>query len=220
MYTHRVEEEKDLENALAGGVVQPGIAVRATDAGVHAQRLAGNLLGGELAAVGHQASLDRVGRAVLLPGRIVGGRLHGHGVLDPLDDLGHGDKVHLGVVVDHLVHPVEEGVEHFLVVLEPGSMVEQAQGCTVLVKVTVEVVSQEVVELVSSENVGAGVNHGTARKIFINCGIFTPVKLVHHHLPHGMGSGGAPLKISMASVRHSEVHGIRPERRILKRSGN
>ena len=81
---------------------------------MHAQCLARDLLGGELAAVGHQTGLDRVRGAVLLPGRVIVGCLHGHGVLDPLDDLGHGHEVHLGVVGKHFVHPVQEGVEHFL----------------------------------------------------------------------------------------------------------
>ena len=95
-------------------------------------------------------------------------------------------------------------------------MGEKTQGSSVLVKVSVEVVGEEVVELISSENVRAGVQHGASRKVLINGWVLPPVQLVHHHLPDGVGPGGARLEVAVTPVRHLEVHGVGPERRILE----
>ena len=83
---------------------------------------------------------------------------------------------------------------------------------------SVEVVCEEVVELVSSENVGAGVQHSTARQILVNGGVLPPVQLVHHHLPHRVGPGGAALQVAVAPVGHLEVHGVGPQGRVLQGS--
>lgn len=140
-----------LEESVAGGVVEPRVVVRASHAGLQVQGLAGNLLGGELAGVGHPAGRGRVGvdRAAFLPRVEVLdlGRLAG--VLDPLDDLRHGHEVDVVVVGEHLVDPVEEGVEELGVVLEPGGVVIKAERCAVLVVMTLEVVVEEGVELIT-----------------------------------------------------------------------
>merc|ERR1719507_1296003 len=109
----------------------------------------------KLAAVCYQTVCPWTGRALLLPGGIVLGRIHGYRVLNPLDDLGHGDEVRFWVALQDFVDPVQEGIKIFRVVLQPCSMEEQTERGPVLVEVTVEVVSEEVVELVSAEDVGA-----------------------------------------------------------------
>lgn len=140
-----------LEEAIAGGVVEPRVVVRATHAGLQVQCLAGDFLGRELAGVGHPAGRGGVGvdRASFLPRIEVLdlGRLAG--VLDPLDDLRHGHEVDIVVVGEDLVDPVEEGVEELGIVLEPGGVVVEAERGAVLVVVTLKVVVEEGVELIA-----------------------------------------------------------------------
>lgn len=69
----------------------------------------------------------------------------------------------------------------------------QTQWGTVLFVVTVKVVVKEVVELISSQNVRARVDHSTAWKIFVVVGVFTTVKFVHYHFPHSVAPSGATL---------------------------
>ncbi len=187
---------------------------------MHVQHLAGDLVRGQFAAVGDQALGSGPGVASLLPGGVVGGLVHVNGLLDPLDDLGHGDEVGVLVVGKHLVDPVQEGVGKLGVVLQPGRVVEETEGSSVLVKMSVEVVGQEVVELISSQDVGAGVNHSTAGQVFVDSGVLPSVQLVHDHLPDSVGPGGAVLQVTMASVGHLEVHSVGPERGILERGSD
>jgi hypothetical protein len=70
-----------------------------------------------------------------------------------LDNLSHGDKVNVLVLSQNLVDPVEESVEELGVVLEPSGVEEETEGSAVLIVVTVEVVSEEVVELITAQNV-------------------------------------------------------------------
>merc|ERR1712027_9966 len=86
-----------LEESVAGGVVDPGVLVGAAHAGVQVEGLAGQLVGGQLAAVGRQAGRLGLGLALLLPGLKVPGSVDIARVLDPLDDLRHGDKVDIVV---------------------------------------------------------------------------------------------------------------------------
>ena len=182
--------------------------------------LAGELLGGELAEAGVETGRPWLDGALLLP------RLEGPGlvdiprVLNPLNHLRHGHEVHVIVGLQDLVHPVEEGVQELRVILQPGRVEEEAEGGAVLVVVAVEVVRQEVVELVAAEDVRAGVDHCASGKVLVNGRIFTTIKLVHDHLPDGMGSGGALLEIAVANVGHPEVHGVWPKGRVLEGSGD
>lgn len=87
---------------------------------------------------------------------------NGSGILDPLYNLCHSYKVNVIVVRQNLVHPVEEGVEEFRVVLEPGCMEIEAQWSAVLFVMAIEVVVEEGVKLVTSEDVGARVHHSAS----------------------------------------------------------
>jgi len=70
-------------------------------------------------------------------------------VLDPLNDLGHGDKVDVIVVGKNLIDPVEEGVQEFGIVLQPSGVIVESERCAIRVVVTLKVVIQESVELVA-----------------------------------------------------------------------
>ena len=107
------------EDAVPGGVTEPGVLVGAAETGLHVEHLPRQLGRVQLAAVGHEAVVPGPGRALLLPRPEVLGGVHAGGVLDPLDDLGHGHEVHLLVVLQGLVHPVEEGIQELGVVLQP-----------------------------------------------------------------------------------------------------
>ena len=75
---------------------------------------------------------------------------------------------------------------------------------------------EEVVKLVAGQDVGARVDHGTPGQILVDGGVLPPVQLVHDHLPDGVRPGGAVLEVAVAAVGHPEVHGVRPERRVLE----
>ena len=92
------------------GVIEPGVLVGAADAGVHDHLLALQLVSGQLAGVRHETLLPVTHRALLLPGGEVLSIIHADRGLHPEDNLGHGDKVDLLVVLQSLVHPVEESV--------------------------------------------------------------------------------------------------------------
>mgnify|MGYP001463593060 CR=1 FL=1 len=206
---------------VARWVIEPGVLGGTPDTGVHSDLLPCQLAGRELAAVGNKAVRAGPGVALHLPRFIVLGQLHGDGSLHPLDDLGLCDEVDLlTVLLQNLVDPVEEGVEELRVVLEPGGVVEETQGSPVLVEVSVEVVEKEVVELLAGQNTATGVNHGAAWQLLIDGGIIPTVQLIHDHLPRGVGPGRAVLQVAVASVGHSEVHGVGPERRVLQRGSD
>ena len=107
-------------------------------------------------------------------------------ILDPLDHLGHGHEVHVVVVRQHLVYPVEERVQELGIVLEPGGVEVEAEGGPVLLVMAVEVVVEEVVELVTGQDVAARVDHRAAGQVLVVLGILAAVQLVHHHLPNGV----------------------------------
>lgn len=116
-----------------------------------------------------------------------------------------------------LIDPVEEGVEEFGIVLQPSGMEVQSEWGTILIVMTIEIVIQEVVELITGQNVRAGVDHSTARQILIVGRILTTIQLVHDHLPDGMRACGAALQVAVATMWHAEVHGVGPEWRIRQR---
>jgi len=104
-------------------------------------------LGGQLAAVGGNAWFGWWDIALLLPGAKVKGTISVLWILDPLDDLCHGYKVDIIVLLKSLINPEEEGIQDVEVVIQPCSMEEESERSTVLIVVTVEVVVQESVKL-------------------------------------------------------------------------
>ena len=175
---------------------------------------------GQLAAVGHEALRPGAGGTLLLPRQEVLRGLFGDGVLDPLDDLGLGDEVNLGVVLQNLVDPVKESIQELWVVLQPGGVKEKSERSSVLVEVSVEVVCEEVVELISGSDVGAGVHHGAPGEFLIHRRVLPPVQLVDNNLPDSQGPRGTVLQVAVTSVGHSEVEGVRPQRRVLQGGGD
>ena len=115
--------------------------------------LSGQFLGGQFAAVGSQTGWSGLRGTLLLPGLKVPDSAVVLRVLDPLDDLGHGHKVDIIVRLNDLINPVEESIKVGGVILQPSGVEEESQGSPVLVIMTVEVVSKEVVELISAQDV-------------------------------------------------------------------
>merc|ERR550517_80919 len=102
----------------------------------------------------------------------------------------------------------------------PGCVEEKSKRSPILVEMTVEVMSEEIVELVSTQNVGAGIHHCTSCEVLVDCGVLPPIKLIHHHLPDCMGTGGTVLKVTVTPMWHSEVHCVGPKRRVPQRSSD
>jgi hypothetical protein len=207
-----------LKESISGRIIEPRIVWRATVASVQSEGLTGQLFGGQGARVGHGAGGGTDWAALLLPGLEVLDLGAGLRVLDPLDDLSHGDKVNVTVLGQDLVHPEEESIHEFRVVLQPGGVEEKAEGGAVLGVMAVKVVVEEGVELLAGQDVGARVNHGAARKILVESRVFAAIQLVHDEFPDGVTAGGALLQVAVAAVRHAEVEGVRPQRRVLERS--
>lgn len=195
----------DLEETVSGGVVEPRIVVRASDARLQVDGLPGNLFAGQLARVRYPTGRRSVDHALFPPRLEVLHLVDDPGLLHPLDHLRHGHEVHVVVVGQHLVDPEEERVQVLGVVLQPGGMEVQAHGGTVLVVVPVKVVVEEVVELVTREDVGARVHHGAPGNGLVEVRVLPPVKLVHDHLPDGVATGRAMLQVSVTSVGKSNI---------------
>lgn len=53
-------------------------------------------------------------------------------VLDPLDHLGHCNEIHVVVVLQNFIDPVQERVQIFGVVFQPGSVEVETKRSTVL----------------------------------------------------------------------------------------
>lgn len=131
-------------------------------------------------------------------------------ILDPLDDLCHCDEIHVIVIGQDLIDPVQEGIEEFGIVLQPGSMEVQTQWSTILIVMPIEIMIQEVVELIAGQDVGARVDHSTAGQVLVVGGILATIQFVHDHLPDGVRASWTALQIAVASVWHTEVHGVWP----------
>lgn len=155
-------QELDSVVAVARWVVQPWVVVGAPDTRLQVDGLPGNLLGSQLAGVGHPAGRDAF-HGALLPPWIEALRFgYRPRVLDPLDHLGHGDEVHVIMIGEDLVDPVEESVQVFGVVLQPCGVEIQSERSSVLLVMSVEVMVEEVVELIAAEDVRAGVDHSAS----------------------------------------------------------
>jgi len=114
-----------LDESISSGVVEPGVVIGASDAGVEVEGFARQFLGGQLAPVGGNAGWAGLDSTLFLPGLKGACLVNVLGVLDPLDDLGHGNKVDVVVVGQDLIDPVEESIEELWVVLEPSGMEEE-----------------------------------------------------------------------------------------------
>jgi len=102
--------------------------------------------------------------ALLLPGLVVVELVNGARILHPLDDLGHGHEIYVGVVGQSLIQPEEEGVQDLGIVLQESRVEEETKRSSVGLVMTVKVINQELVELISSWLAGeARVHHSTSR---------------------------------------------------------
>lgn len=140
-------------------------------------------------------------------------------LLHPLQDLGHGDKVYI-VSVQNFIDPLNKGIQEFWVQFEPTGVKEYTEWGTVGFVMPVKVVVQEVVKLIPRHDVGTAVHHRTTRQLFVKVRVISSVQLVHDHFPHGMGPCWTILSISVTLVRHSEVEGVGPQRRIAEGCGD
>lgn len=182
-----------LKETVTSRIVNPWIVVWTSDASLKVNGLSWNLFAGQLARVWYPAGWITFDHTFFFPGVEVLRLGDCTWILDPLDDLRHRDKVDVIVVAQNLIHPEEEGVQVLGVVFEPSCVKIESQRCSVLVVVAVEIVVEEVIELVTRQNVGAGVDHSAAWKVFVEVWVLSTVQLIQYHLPDSVASGGAVL---------------------------
>jgi len=191
----------DLEETVSGGVVEPRIVVGASDARLQVDGLPGNLFACQLARVRYPTGRWSFDYALFPPWLEVLHLVNDPRLLDPLDDLRHGDEVHVIMVGQHFIDPEQESVQVFGVVLQPGGVEVQAHRRAVLIVMPIEVVVQKVVELIAGQDVGTRVHHGATGQVFVEVRVFSPVQFVHHHFPHSVAASRTVLQISVTSVR-------------------
>lgn len=74
------------------------------------------------------------------------------------------------------------------------------------------------VEKLTSQDIRARVDHSTSWQVFIIRGVFSSVQFIHDHLPNCVRACRACLEISMATMRHTEVHSVWPQWWVVKGS--
>lgn len=184
----RIAPFGSLEEAITGRIVHPGIIVGAAHASLEVNGLPGHLLGRQLAGMRHPTRWWTLHHALLPPGLEVLRFGDGARILDPLNHLGHRYEVDVGVALQDLVDPIKEGVQKLGIILQPGSVEVETEGRAILLVVTVEIVIEEIVELVTGQNVAAGVHHGAAGQVLVVLRVLATIQLVHHHFPDGVRS--------------------------------
>jgi len=138
--------------SVAGGVEDPGIVVGALDTRVETEGFSGQFPGVQGAGVGQVAVRLALDVTLALPlGEVAQGGDLG-GVLHPLDNLQHGDKVDV-VSVHHLGDELDQLLGEALVGLEPRGVEVEAQGGPVSAVVSVKVVPQKTTKLVPVEDI-------------------------------------------------------------------
>lgn len=170
---------------VSGRILDPWVVVGALDASMKTNRFSWKLPGGQWAGVWQGTDRLTLDLALLFPGSELIDRTDFGGLLNPLENLGHGDEIDV-VLLEHLIDPLDECVEVLGVELQPGSVEVETEWGTVGLVVALEVVIQEVVELFTGNDVGAGVDHRTTGEFFIEGGIVSSVQLVHDHFPDGV----------------------------------
>lgn len=120
-------------------------------AGLKIDELSGNLLRCQSAGGRHPTCWlgILIDRALLPPRLEVLDLVGGLRVLHPLDDLSHGDEVNIVVIRQDFVDPVEEGIKEFGIVLQPGGVEVEAERSAIRVVVTLKVVVQKGVKLIT-----------------------------------------------------------------------
>jgi len=119
---------------------------------VEAQGLPGELPGVEGAGVGEGAEGLTLDITLVLPLREVTESGQLCGVLHPLDNLEHGDKVDI-VSVDHLGDELNKLPLESLVRFDPGSAEMEAKWSSVAAEMPLKIVSQHASKLVRIHNV-------------------------------------------------------------------
>lgn len=190
-----------LEEAVTGRIVHPRIIVGAAHASLKVNGLAGHLLGSQLTGVRYPTRRRTLHHALLPPRLEILRFGDGARILNPLNHLGHRHEVDIGVTLQNLIDPVEEGVQKLRIVLQPGSVEVETEGSAILLVVTVEIVVEEVVELVTGQDIAAGIYHGATGQILVVLWILAPIQFVHHHFPYSMRSLKHYLKRSCYHLR-------------------
>lgn len=195
---------------VSRGVQDPWVIVGALHTSVQTEGFAGEFPRVEGARVGQGAVRLTLDVAFFLPfGEVSEGSQLG-GILHPLNNLKHGDKVDV-IPVNHLIDELGQLLDEALVLLQPRSVEVETKGSTVGVEMPVKVVSQETSKLIRSLDIGTRRDKVTTGQVLIKVGIVPSVELVDDHFPNGVAARGAPLGVTVALVGHTVVQGVGPD---------
>jgi len=183
---------------------------RAFHAGEKSKCLSRQFPGGEWASVGQGAVGLSLHITLFFPFLEISQSCEFSGILHPLDDLEHGDKVDV-VSSQHLLDELDQFLTEFPLGFQPGGMEVKTKGSAVGGEMTVEVVTEETTELLTSLDVRTGGNHVTTGQRFIKSWIISSIQFVHHDFPNWVRSGWTVLSVTMALVRHTEVQSVGPD---------
>lgn len=143
---------------VSGRVLEPGIVLRTLGTGVQSDSLSRQLPSAQRTMVGQIAEWLTLDKTLLLPRGEVADTRQLSGRLHPLQDLSHCDEVDV-VPIEHFVDPLDKSIKVLWIQLQPTCVEEDTQRRPIGLIVAVEVMVEEVVELVTSDNVGTAVNH-------------------------------------------------------------
>jgi hypothetical protein len=133
--------------SFSGGVEEPGVVVRALEAGVQAEGLSGQLSRGQGAGVWQRAVGLTLHIAFVLPFGVITEGSDVHGVLHPLDNLKLGNKVDITLSGKFISDPFLENLRESLVNLKPTGVEAQTEWGPVGAVMSLEVVFEEAFEL-------------------------------------------------------------------------
>lgn len=139
--------------AVAGWIQNPGVVVGAFNASVKPEGFSGEFSCVQGARVRQRAVGLALNITILLPFTEISERCQVSGLLHPLNNLEHGNKVDI-ISVDHLRDKLDQLLLESLVGLQPGGVEVQTEGSPVGAEMSVKVVTQHSTKLISVGNVG------------------------------------------------------------------
>lgn len=132
-------------------ILQPWEVIRAAHASLKVQSFTGNFLWCQFTGIWYPACWLWlwVNATFFLPWIEVFNLWWLTWVLNPLDDLCHGYKIDIIVIGKNFIDPIEECLEEFRVIFKPCSVEVETEWSAVLVVVTLKIVLEKSVKLIT-----------------------------------------------------------------------
>lgn len=181
LFSYKISKFDCLEETITSWIVQPWIVVGTSETRLQIDELSGHLLRCQTARVNSCAWRLWVDfdRALLLPWIEALYFARCLWILHPLNDLCVGDKIHIAMIGENLIDPVEEGVEEFGIILEPCSVEVETEWSTVCIVVTFKVVIEKGVKLITCKS-GWQKTINIFWPFHFSSALNSPVKMLEH----------------------------------------